>query len=292
MIIEKHLVQSLSQEMRLQDYAVHIFESIQTKSALKKAIKRGQVLINNKVAYTGDWVKIGYEISLLQPQEKSERPIFRLDLKVLFEDDYFAIIDKLPGFPTNGNYFKTIENALSYNLKSSVLKDKLSYPQPVHRLDNPTRGLLICAKTMHAKSKLSQLFQDHQVNKVYTAIVKGHFETQKLLIKDEVDNKEASTEVFVDQHFMIRNQRFTVLKLFPTTGRTHQLRKHLAGINHPILGDVLYDPDLKNCNEKSQRLYLQASGLKFEHPFKDQIIDINLDLPKKFSKFITSYKKL
>lgn len=292
MIIEKHLVQSLSQEMRLQDYAVHIFESIQTKSALKKAIKRGQVLINNKVAYTGDWVKIGYEISLLQPQEKSERPIFRLEIKVLYEDDYFAIIDKPAGFPTNGNYFKTIENALSYNLKPSVLKDKLSHPQPVHRLDNLTRGLLICAKTMHAKSKLSQLFQVHQVNKVYTAIVKGHLETQKLLIKEEIDNKEAFTEVLVDQHFIKANDQFTVLKLYPTTGRTHQLRKHLAGINHSIIGDVLYDLDLKECNEKSQRLYLQASGLKFQHPFKDQIIDINLDLPKKFSKFITSYKKL
>lgn len=292
MIIEKHLVQSLSQEMRLQDYAVHIFESIQTKSALKKAIKRGQVLINNKVAYTGDWVKVGYEISLLQPQEKSERPIFRLEIKVLYEDDYFAIIDKPAGFPTNGNYFKTIENALSYNLKSSVLKDKLNHPQPVHRLDNPTRGLLICAKTMQAKSKLSQLFQNHQVNKIYTAIVKGHLQIQKLLIEDEIDSKQASTEVFVDQHFMIRNERFTVLKLFPTTGRTHQLRKHLAGINHPILGDVLYDDDLKFTDYKSQRLYLQASGLKFKHPFKHQIIDLNLDLPKKFSKFITSNKKL
>lgn len=289
MIIEKHLVQSLSGEMRLQDYAVHIFESIQTKSALKKAIKRGQILINSQPAYTGDWIKVGQEIALLQPEQTTIRSVFELPIAVIYEDAYFAVVNKPAGFPTNGNYFKTIENALSPNLTVSTLKDKLVYPQPVHRLDNPTRGLLICAKTMKAKSLLSQLFQEHDVDKSYTAIVKGHLKTETLIIEKQVDGKYAKTAVRVFSYFDNSGVAYTALRLYPTTGRTHQLRQHLAGIGHPIVGDTLYDSALEVENNKSQRLYLQASGLKFVHPFNDQIIHLNLDLPKKFSKFITSY---
>lgn len=292
MIIEKHLVKSLSSEKRLQDYAIDIFESIQTKSALKKAIKRGQILINNRQAHTGDWIEVGQEIVLLQPESKSEKPVFKQKINVVYEDDYFAVINKIAGFPTSGNYFKTIENALPYNLKPSCLKDRLVYPQPVHRLDGPTRGLLICAKTMQAKSSLSQLFQDQKISKVYTAIVKGHFDSNDFTIQHDIDGKNAFTQIIVKHKFNKHDDAFSLLSLFPTTGRTHQLRKHLSSEGHPIVGDDLYDDCLIDKKSKSQGLYLQASGLKFKHPFTNQIIDLNLDIPKKFSKFITPNKNV
>ncbi|UJH90513.1 hypothetical protein LZ575_17150 [Antarcticibacterium sp. 1MA-6-2] len=130
-ILETHIVPAISEEIRLQDYAPQVFKIISSRSGIKKAIKREEILIDGKIGKTSDWVKPNQKIELLQ-QEKQEKKIFQLKLEVVFEDQYLAVVNKPAGYPTSGNFFKTIENALPFNLQASQEDDSLPYPLPVH----------------------------------------------------------------------------------------------------------------------------------------------------------------
>lgn len=284
-IIEKHHVAKLNKPTRLQDYSLEYFEFIATKSALKKAIKRNQILVDGQIASTGLWLEQGMEISYLNPKTKIQS-IFKLKLEVVYEDQFLAIINKPSGYPTSGNFFKTITNALPFNLTKSTLPDALESPGPVHRLDNPTQGLLLIAKTIKAKSLLSKIFQDSEVKKTYRAIVYGHLAEKKIDVKQPIDHKPAHSIIQVQNSFTINNETFTLVKLKPMTGRTHQLRQHLQLIGHPILGDDLYLPE-KLTSLPYKGLYLQSFQIEFWHPYLQRLLDINIDLPEKFVKFMT-----
>ena len=153
-IIEIHNVPTKITTTRLQDYAVGIFHTASTKSAIKKAIKKELVLVNANIAQTATFISGGEEISLLE--EKSKHKHFDLKLQVLFEDDYLAIIRKPAGINVSGNSFATIDNALEQNLKASSKKDVVK-PRPIHRLDYPTSGLLLIGKTRCSTLKNSAL---------------------------------------------------------------------------------------------------------------------------------------
>jgi len=140
---ESHIVPTLSEEVRLSDYVTGIFKSIPFKKGMKKAIERGKVQVNGEVAKTSKFIKGGEEIVLFDLDEEMNVPVFEMDIEVLFEDDHLAIINKPPGLVVSGNKFQTVENALPHNLKQSELIDSLVRPQPVHRLDFPTSGLLL-----------------------------------------------------------------------------------------------------------------------------------------------------
>ncbi|QSS97784.1 RluA family pseudouridine synthase [Psychroflexus sp. ALD_RP9] len=283
-LIEEHQVKCLKLPTRLQDYALTNFNYISTKSALKKAIKRKQILINHQPASTATWLENGMLISYISTENASPK-VFRLKIEVVYEDHFLAVINKPAGFPTNGNYFKTIERALPFNLKKSDLPDALNFPVPVHRLDNQTQGLLLVAKTIQAKSLLSKAFQNQEIKKCYRAICFGGFSEKTIEINEPIDTHQAKTIISVEDSRVIQSQYFSLLHLTPITGRTHQLRKHLQFIQHPILGDQLYQGDF--CTKLAhQGLYLQSFQLEFFHPFCKQLRKINIDLPKKFTKFI------
>lgn len=177
-IIESHIVPAISQKIRLQEYAVGIFKMLPSKSGLKKAIKKEEILLNGKIAKTSDWIEEHQQIEYIQKEEKQLK-IFRLKLEIIYEDDHLAVINKPAGYSTSGNYFKTIEHTLPFNLKISASENALAYPIPVHRLDNPTSGLLIVAKTKSAQLKLHQDFEDKKIQKLYLALVKGETPAQK-----------------------------------------------------------------------------------------------------------------
>ena len=126
-------------------------------------------------------------------EEVPVKKIFKLDIPVIFEDDHIAVINKPAGFPTNGNYFKTIENALPHNLQPSTALDALVFPKPVHRLDNPTSGILIIAKTKSAARDLYLQFEQQTIVKTYQAIVIGSTVTTGE-INSAVAGKEAFTQ--------------------------------------------------------------------------------------------------
>lgn len=285
-ITETHIVPVGVEKIRLQEYAVSVFKAAPTKSSIKKAIKRGEIHLDGKPANTGDWITPGQKIELLQKDEK--RKIFRLKLEVLFEDQDMAVINKPSGYPTSGNYFKTIENALLFNLEPSTKPTALQVPKPVHRLDNPTSGLLLIAKTGFAQRKLHEDFENKNIQKEYTALVWGNFPNKKSL-NLPIDEKPAETEVEPKKLIYNKEGEITMVSAFPKTGRTHQIRIHLASEGFPIIGDSRYGKIEKRISEGN--LFLSATGLKFYHPVTQKLMEIALDLPKKFLK-LTGKKSL
>ncbi|WP_421984541.1 RluA family pseudouridine synthase [Roseivirga sp.] len=268
--------------MRLQAYGVGIFEALKTKSAFKKAIKKGLIQVNGCPATTGIIISGGELISLKYTEvaEKESRLVY--PLSVLYEDEYLALVHKPAGILVSGNGFKTIAEALPQNLKPSSLKDARK-PQPVHRIDYATTGILMVGKTEDSVRVLNGLFEKKQIKKTYYAITIGEMTNSQGTISHDIDNKPALSEYNVEKTVISeRFKRLNLVKLNPKTGRRHQLRKHLFKIGNPILGDRDY------FNEglllKGKGMYLHATTLEFTHPFTGEKISLEDPLPSRFKK--------
>jgi len=282
-----HQIIKLIRPARLPDYLQGLFDELPTRSSIKKAIKRQQIKVNGQYQPSGYWVQIN-DIITYQPPALVPKKILELSLPVLYEDDYLAIIQKPPGISVSGNQFYTIQNALPFNLKVSTQKDAIR-PLPVHRLDNPTSGLLLIAKTKQTRIELGELFLRKQITKQYHAVVIG--KTQKKgLISTPIDQKEAQT-FFQQVHVVpsFKSKYLSLVLLTPKTGRTHQLRIHLASIGHPILGDKRYG--IEGLILKQKGLFLCATHLSFIHPILHQKIEVTIPIPYKFLKRMENEEK-
>jgi len=278
-ILQTHIVPQGTERARLSDYARTIFPLIPSRKGIKKAIQRKEILLNNEIANTGDWVEAGQIISWVD-LEKVPSKILQLKIEVVYEDEFFAIINKPAGIIVSGNQFRTIENALLYNLKKSKELDALGKMRAVHRLDSPTSGLLIIAKTASAHLHFSILFEKKKIQKRYQAIVMGKLEGEGS-IDFLIEEKNAST--FYQSKFIvpsIKNKFLTLVDLFPKTGRTHQLRIHLSKLGFPILGDDLYGTE--GLILKHKGLFLCAVELNFSHPKTKETMVVQIDAPNKF----------
>ena len=283
--LDKHIVPELEKPIRLSDYAVGIFISLSSKSGVKKAIKKGIIKVDDKLATTALFISGGETISLLQEADKKQ--IVKFPLEVLYEDNYLAIINKPAGILVSGNKHKTIANALSYNLEKSSEPDSLITPLAAHRLDFPTSGLLIIAKTNSTLIKLSEMFEQKQISKTYYAVTIGQMQQQGRIISP-IDQKYSETKFEVlETQSSPRFGFLNLVKLTPATGRRHQLRKHLSEIGNPILGDKEYGKDGLILNGKG--LYLHASVLEFSHPITSQTISVKKGLLSKFTKIFSKY---
>lgn len=209
---------------------------------------------------------------------------FIFPLTVLLEDPYLAIIHKPAGILVSGNRFQTIANALFQNLQKSTLDDA-TIPKPVHRLDYGTTGILLVGKTNTSIRSLNKLFEDKKIQKTYYAITIGKMEQKQGIIKVEIDQKEAqSTYKVVGSVVSKRFGFLNLVMLQPSTGRRHQLRKHLASIGNPILGDKEYG--IQNLILNGKGIYLHAYSLEFMHPFREELICVKDKLPQKFIKIM------
>lgn len=282
MLLQSHIVLPQEQPVRLSEYVAGIFEAIPSRKGMKKAIKKGLVSVNGSPAESGRFLHGGEMIELFEDRSRISQKVFPRELEVLWEDEHLAVINKVAGLEVSGNKYRTIENALPHNLAASSEVDALPRPQAIHRLDHPTSGVLLIGKTRSAVANLNRQFEQKEIAKTYHAIAIGHI-PKVGTINEPIDGKpsESGFEVMKRQ-VSPRFGYLNLLRLTPVTGRRHQLRKHLVGIGHPILGDKTYY--LEGKIYEGRGLFLHASSIAFTHPVSGETVTVSAALPKKFGR--------
>lgn len=287
-LIESHIVPFHPEALRVLDYLHTLNGVYKTRTALKKAIKRGELYVDGKQSGGAQWIKEGMKLELFDLEHKIPKE-YKLSLDTFFEDDELAIIWKPAGIEVSGNKFKTIENALVGQLMPSREKDALKWPKPVHRLDKPTTGLLVVAKTTSSIVTLSNMFEKRKVRKIYRTLVIGDLRGEGL-IDTPIDGQQARSGYRVLQQVPSLKCGFLSLvevELF--TGRTHQIRKHLSGLGYPILGDTLYGKEGLIRSDKG--LFLSAIELYLSHPKTGEELHVVAPQPKKFDSYMQREKR-
>ena len=265
-----------------------------SRSKIQKLIKEGKVLVNDKLISANYLVKLNDQIQVNDElnYEISVEPE-NIPLDIVYEDDDLLVINKASGMvvhPAPGHYTNTLVNALLYrfNITSG---DKMR-PGIVHRLDKDPSGLMLVAKNEETHEKLSKMIGNKEVERRYLAITTGVIKTDtgtidapigrdqrnrlKMQVTD-VNAKEAIT------HFKVlkRYKANTLIECILETGRTHQIRVHLAYINYPIVNDPLYGKE-KNCTEFGQMLH--SKSIRFNHPRTNKELYFEVEPPKEFKE--------
>lgn len=258
--------------MRLDLYLAQTYPNV-SRHYLKELILGGKVLVNGKFVKPSYPIKEADKLEVtIPPKPESHLEGENLPLKIVYEDDDLIVIDKEAGLvvhPAAGHRSGTLVNALLGYLggKFAEVGDR-SRPGLVHRLDKDTSGLLVVAKNEPTRLALVKAFKARTVSKEYLALVSGHLPEpageinspigrdprNRLKFKVSSSGKEAVTRYLTEKVL----PSHTLLRLLPVTGRTHQLRVHLASIGYPIVGDKLYG------REEAPRLFLHATKLLFK----------------------------
>lgn len=258
-----------------------------TKSALKKALKKKYISVNGAIATSATYIHGGETIRVSVPKTPDSRKKLVLKLKVLFEDEQIAVIRKPAGILVSGNSFKTIVNALAQNIIKSKLADA-THPQPAHRLDYATTGILLVGKTSSSIRLLNKMFEHKKIEKTYYAITIGEMDVSGKTTST-IDGKHSESKY--TRITSVTSKKFGKLNLIllqPKTGRKHQLRRHMSQLGNPILGDKDYG--IEGLILKGKGLYLHAYSLKFVHPFTNEEMHFKDEIPQRFKKIFVDVK--
>ncbi len=292
-------------ERRLDKYLHNRFSNL-SRRLIQDAIRAGSVKVNGKIAKPSFKLSPGDKIDLTLPEPPSKEILPEdIPLNIIYEDSCLIVLNKQPGMivhPARGNTHGTLVNALVF------YSDKLSSglgefrPGIVHRLDKNTTGVMVIAKDDTTQWKIAKQFERRQVKKNYLAIVHGTPELtadrikaplgihprarEKYAIRPGI-GKEAITFYEVLEHW----RGFSLLKLKPKTGRTHQIRVHLSYIKHPIVADDMYggrfvypwqlaDAEPAVQQPVISRVALHAHTLEFKHPATDEMVKFEAPLPE------------
>lgn len=275
-----------------------------SRSQLKKLIDDDRVTVNSKSRPPGYKIhskdKVELTIPALEPLNTVPENI---PLNIIFEDDHMMAVNKPAGMvahPAPGHSKGTLVNALLDHCDGLSGIGGVERPGIVHRLDKETSGLMLVAKTEAAHEALAAQFKKREIQKEYLAFVKGNVKKDKGVVEspigrhkthrkkmDTADNsgRPACTHYEVLQ----RRKNWTYLKLRPATGRTHQIRVHLASIHHPVIGDKLYGgKNLNSGSLKMGRHALHARHLELNHPVKGTSMSLSAVLPVDMENFLQS----
>jgi len=288
-----------------------------SRSFIQSIIKEGAVKVNGKIVKPSFKLGPGDKIDLTIPEPPSkEIPPEDIPLKIIYEDDDIIILNKQANMivhPARGNTHGTLVNALAFY--SDELSSGLGEFRPgiIHRLDRDTTGVMVVTKNDIAQWKIAKQFENRQVKKSYLAIVHGVPELtadrinaplgvhpkvrEKYAIRSEI-GKEAITFYEVLESF----QGFSLLKLTPQTGRTHQIRVHLSYIKHPVVADDMYggklvypwqlqDAELTPQDPVISRVALHAHTLEFKHPTTAKTMKFEAPLPEDMQNLLDTLRK-
>lgn len=281
---EEYIVQDENLNVRFVDYCIGLFPQISTKNAVKKAIKRKELLHNSIEAVTGTLIQ---KNDLIQLVDKDILPPkeFTLPIQIVYEDNYLVVVNKPSGLVVSGNQYQTLENAMINQIVISNEKDALKWAKPVHRLDSATSGLVLMSKTMSVHRKLAKMFEKKLIEKEYHAIVMGEPHNKSGILEFPIEGKKSLTNYSLLKTVnSLRSRKISLLKLIPETGRTHQLRIHCATMGNPIVGDIIYGEKGNTLLHKG--LFLAATKLKLNHPMTDTLLELKIEVPYKFNSLL------
>ena len=275
-----------------------------SRSYIQKLIKEKKILVNQlpvKANYkltTGDTIIL----QIPDPEPLDIQPE-NIPLDILYEDDDILVVNKPKGMvvhPAPGNYKGTLVNALLYHCGDLSGINGVIRPGIVHRIDKDTSGILVIAKNDAAHNFLAEQFKDHSIRREYYALVEGRFnkkegtidkplgrhkkERIKMAIVD--DGKRAVTHYEVLEEY---NKGVTLVKCTLETGRTHQIRVHMASIGHPLVGDLVYGHNKQKIKIEGQALHAKTLG--FIHPSTREYMEFNSELPDYFNDILRELRK-
>lgn len=275
-----------------------------TRSYIKNLIDEGKVLVNSKKVKSGYKVKFNDSIDVEIVEKQAENIVPEdIPLNIVYEDDDIIIINKEKGMvvhPANGNYTGTVVNSLMNSHKDSLSSiNGVIRPGIVHRIDKDTSGIIVVAKNDKAHKILADQFKIHSIKRKYIALVKGIIkednitidkpigrstrDRKKMAITDK-NSRRAVTHISVLKRFYTSN--VTLIEAELETGRTHQIRVHMASLHHPLVGDEVYGK--RDPKFKVEGQMLHAKYLGFNHPKDGRFVEFDSELPEYFSKILAS----
>ena len=296
----QYLREKISMEVIVDEENVRIDKYLASKTdysreTITKMLAEEYILVNGKSIKASYKVKVG-DVILIKDGFVKEMSLeaTKMNIDIVYEDEYLMVINKDSGVvvhPGAGNSNDTLVNGLLYYNKT-LSKGEEFRPGIVHRLDKDTSGLMIVAKDDKAHELLADDFKNKRIHREYIALLDGVFPQKKAIIdapigrskqyfdKMEVckDGKKAITNLEVIKKY----KDYTLVKLVLETGRTHQIRVHLAYIGYPVHNDPVYSN--KVCTDFGQ--FLHSAYLKFKHPITGEVLEFNSKLPEEFQTFI------
>lgn len=275
-------------------------ESDLSRAFTQKLIQRGDVLVNGEPAVKSTIIEEGdvLRVNIPVPDDTEIKPQ-DIPLDIFYEDKNLLVVNKPKGMvvhPAAGNTDNTLVNALLYHCAGGLsgIGGKIR-PGIVHRIDKDTSGLLVIAKDDETHKALSEQFACHSINRIYKAVVYGRFSSTEGVVdapigRSDNDRKKmgvtnrSSKNAVTMYHVLATYKGFSFLQLKLQTGRTHQIRVHMAYIGHPVAGDAIYGP--KKVIKELEGQCLHAGVLGFFHPKLRQQMDFESPLPEYFTNFL------
>lgn len=271
-----------------------------SRSYIQHLIENGHVSVGQKKVKSNYKLHLGdnIEIQIPEPETLDIEPE-NIPLTIIYEDEHLLVVDKPKGMvvhPSAGHYSGTLVNALLYHCGDRLSSiNGVLRPGIVHRIDMDTTGLLVVCKTDSAHKSLAEQFHVHSITRVYTAIVYNNLNPEEGTVHAPIgrspkdrkkmaiipDGRDAITDYKVIKRL---KDNFNLIECRLRTGRTHQIRVHMASIKHPLLGDTVYGP--KNQPFNTQGQVLHAGTLGFIHPATNEYMEFHSELPEYFRKIL------
>jgi len=298
----EYLVEKDDEGLRLDVY-INRKISDKSRSAIQKLIDEGYIKVDGKTERSSYKVKKSNSVVVIIPElEKLEVEAQDIPIQVIYEDNDVAVINKAKGMvvhPACGNHTGTLVNALLYNCKNLSGINGVIRPGIVHRIDKDTSGVLVIAKNDKAHVKLSEQLKNHTMNRIYYALVYGEIKNNSGKIdaaigRHKTDRKKMSVLAKGGKnavtHFEVieRFNGYTLIKAKLETGRTHQIRVHMAYIGHPLVGDAVYGSAKQKMGINGQMLH--AALLGFIHPTTEEYLEFETKLPAEFTEVLENLR--